>query len=121
MRAAFFLLTAKATGRSLFLLRNDGSWGLPGGREDRADIDLLDTACRELTEETGFQGLVTVDRPVRGRLGDLDYVTFVAEVPGEFRPRLDSEHWEYRWAFAENLAAGELRPLHPGLAQVLAR
>jgi 8-oxo-dGTP pyrophosphatase MutT (NUDIX family) len=117
--ASFFLLEAEDTGRALFLLRKDGSWGLPGGMREPGDHDELDTACRELAEETRYTGLVRVGRPLVGFVGDVDFVTFVATVPREFAPLLDDEHWSFSWSFPENLAAGELRPLHPGLELTL--
>jgi NTP pyrophosphohydrolases including oxidative damage repair enzymes len=45
-----------------------GEVSFPGGRRDPRDDDLLDTACRELDEETGLR----LDRSSAvGRLGDL--------------------------------------------------
>lgn len=42
----------------------EGSWAFPGGKQDAGDATLLDTARRELTEETGLEA---VGQPARAR------------------------------------------------------
>ncbi|MGH7539456.1 MAG: NUDIX hydrolase, partial [Gemmatimonadota bacterium] len=69
------LLRERETVEALFVLRADiagdpwsGHVALPGGHADPADPDLLDTARRELREETGL----ALDRGAYlGRLDDL--------------------------------------------------
>ena len=54
-RAAGILLCAQDTGRCLFMRRDDGAWDFPGGHRERVDGSMLDTALRELVEETGYR------------------------------------------------------------------
>lgn len=114
--AAGFLLFARDTGRALFLLRRDGTWGLPGGFAEPGDQDPVDTALRELGEETGYAG--ALDYATEGAVTyapGLRYVTLEATVPEEFRVELDDEHVTHAWEFAENaLYAGSIRPMHAG-------
>lgn len=112
--AAGVLLTARSTGRSLFLLRSDdGYWGTPGGHVERGETPYV-AMLRELEEETGR---VVVDREqlrVPVRVGG--YVLFFATVPREFAPTLNEEHVDWCWA----LLASPPQPLHPGAVRALA-
>lgn len=67
-----------------------GHMALPGGRRDEGDADLLDTALREASEETGVVvprgavlGPLDEVRPRSRRLGPLVIAPFVGVVPAE--------------------------------------
>jgi hypothetical protein len=68
---------------------------------------------RELAEESGYRGAV--------RLEPIDsnsmYATFLAHVPHEFEPKLNSESQDYQWCEPDDLP----EPLHPGLQKTLGR
>lgn len=102
---------------TLLLLRNreDGRWGFPKGRREAGDIHELETALREVEEETGYAGLVvhptfrrTVEYVVAAREDHgkpKRVVYFLARAPAE-EPRLSPEHDDYCWA--DGLVAREL-------------
>jgi 8-oxo-dGTP pyrophosphatase MutT (NUDIX family) len=129
-RGAGLLVFERQGGRMLFLLRQDGSWGIPGGHAETGE-SAVETAVREFIEETGYQGKLWIDDvpvaavcagtrgySVRGRCvgARFIYVVFPAEVPAPFRPALDHEHVHYGWE--RPTSAPE--PLHPGLRLTLA-
>lgn len=67
-----------------------GHMALPGGRRDDGDVDLLDTALREASEETGVLvprdavlGSLDEVRPRTKRLGPLVIAPFVGVVPAD--------------------------------------
>lgn len=111
--AAGVLLTARSTGRSLFLLRSDdGYWGTPGGHVERGETPYV-AMLRELEEETGR---VVIDREwVRAPMRVGGYALFFATVPREFTPVLNEEHVDWRWA----PLASPPQPLHPGAVRAL--
>lgn len=55
--------------KAAHLRTHAGEVSFPGGRRDSGDVDLLETACRELREETG---LVLSSDDAVGRLSDLE-------------------------------------------------
>jgi 8-oxo-dGTP pyrophosphatase MutT (NUDIX family) len=126
-RGAGIVLVARRTARMLFLLRRDGTWGIPGGHRDGKE-SLTDTALRELTEETGYDGavempdnprVVTIFATDRGftdnyaalRAARFAYDVLYGEVYREFRPRLDHEHIGFVWSHSYEAP----KPLHPGV------
>ncbi|GMV18607.1 MAG: hypothetical protein AMXMBFR56_68310 [Polyangiaceae bacterium] len=111
--AAGVLLTARSTGRSLFLLRSDdGYWGTPGGHVERGETPYV-AMLRELEEETGR---VVIDREsLRAPVRVGSYLLFFATVPREFAPTLNEEHVDWRWASL----ASPPQPLHPGAVKAL--
>ena len=114
-QAAGCIIVAADTGRWCLQQRSNSvsdpgvwsTWG--GGREPGESV----TQCvrRELAEESGYRGAV--------RLEPIDsnsmYATFLAHVPHEFEPELNSESQDYQWCEADQLP----QPLHPGLQQTL--
>ena len=108
---------SSATGRYLYLLRNDtrhpGSWGLPGGKVESNET-LLGAMERECIEELGsmpeYQRLVPLEKFTSSD-AQFEYNTWVCVVADEFVPVLNDEHMGYAW-----IDRGQWpRPMHPGL------
>ena len=128
-RAAGILLCAQDTGRCLFMRRDDGAWDFPGGHRERVDGSMLDTALRELVEETGYRSDLGLARArlrvswcpdmVLGHMWrdcKTQYTGFVGYVPSEFDPRLDVEHIDTKWSRLSRRP----EPLLPGVDFMLA-
>ena len=108
---------SQATGRYLYLLRNDskhpGSWGLPGGKIETGET-LLGGMERECVEELGSFPAYTRLMPLEkftSADGIFEYHTWVCVIDTEFTPRLNYEHLGYAWIDKGTWP----RPMHPGL------
>ena len=106
-----------ATGRYLYLLRNDPkhseTWGLPGGKLESGET-LLGGMERECVEELGsfpsYLRLIPLEKFTSAD-GVFSYHTWVCLIQDEFVPVLNHEHLGYAW-----LDRGYFpRPMHPGL------
>ena len=106
-----------ATGRYLYLLRNDPkhseTWGLPGGKLESGET-LLGGMERECVEELGsfpsYLRLIPLEKFTSAD-GVFSYHTWVFLIQDEFVPVLNHEHLGYAW-----LDRGYFpRPMHPGL------
>lgn len=134
LASGILLYRRDATGPRLLLLRhhNGGHWGFAKGRRDPDDAHEVETALREVEEETGFTDLM-LDPSFRAEIGyrvrddrGPDYekrvVYFLAPAPDR-EPRLSHEHDEHAWADArradELLAFGQLRDLARAALQAL--
>lgn len=112
---------ASATGRYLFLLRNDdrypGSWGLPGGKVDPGE-NLLECLLRECMEELGsmpdYDRLIPLEKFTSNDKSFV-YHTFWCSVTKEFIPVLNQEHSGYAWMTSGSWP----KPMHPGLWSTL--
>lgn len=108
---------SQATGRYLYLLRNDpkhpGSWGLPGGKIEPRET-LLGGMERECCEELGsfpdYTKLMPLEKFTSAD-GAFEYHTWVCVVTTEFTPILNSEHLGWAWIDSGTWP----RPMHPGL------
>jgi 8-oxo-dGTP pyrophosphatase MutT (NUDIX family) len=108
---------AVATGRYLYLMRNDpkhpGAWGLPGGRIEAGET-LIQTIERECQEELGrmpeYLRLVPLEKFTTAD-HVFAYHTFFCIVKDEFVPVLNHEHQGYAWIQSGTWP----RPMHPGL------
>jgi 8-oxo-dGTP pyrophosphatase MutT (NUDIX family)/GNAT superfamily N-acetyltransferase len=114
-RAAGCVIVAADTGRWCLQQRSNsvsdpGVWSTWGGRREPGE-NLQQCVRRELAEESGYQGPVRLE-PVDS---NSMYATFLAHVPYEFEPELDSASQDYQWCHPEDLP----QPLHPGLQQTL--
>lgn len=103
------------TKRLLFLLRNDdrnqGTWGLPGGKIEEGET-LIEGVERECMEEIGHfpnsAKLIPIQKFVNNTF---TYHTFFCLIEDEFLPTLNHEHSGYCWIDYEHYP----KPLHPGL------
>jgi 8-oxo-dGTP pyrophosphatase MutT (NUDIX family) len=95
-----------------------GHMALPGGRRDRVDGSLLDTAIRETLEETGIDlaaggvhlGRLEEVRPASARLPVLLIAPFVFGVPSDADARVASDEVdEVHWVTLEHLRSPEAR------------
>lgn len=121
LKAVGVWFRSAATGRYLYLLRNDpkhpGAWGLPGGKVEDGET-LLGGMERECTEELGvfptYQRLVPIEK-FTSIDGNFEYNTWVCVVANEFAPTLNHEHLGYAWIDSGIWP----RPMHPGLWNTL--
>ena len=98
-------------------MRNDNrhpmTWGLPGGKIESGET-LLDTICRECTEELGSMPSYVSIVPLEKFTSADDafvYHTFFCCVEKEFQPVLNFEHLGYAWISGTAYP----KPMHPGL------
>ncbi len=117
LKAVGVWFRSSATGRYLYLLRNDpkhpGAWGLPGGKIEDGET-LLGGMERECIEELGYfpayKKLIPLEK-FTGSDGVFEYHTWVCIVAYEFVPTLNHEHIGYAWIDSGTFP----RPMHPGL------
>lgn len=121
LKAVGVWFRSRATGRYLYLLRNDdrhpGAWGLPGGKVESGET-LLGAMERECTEELGFFPEYTRLVPLEkftSTDAKFEYNTWVCFVDHEFVPVLNYEHLGYAWIDRGTWP----RPMHPGLWSTL--
>ena len=113
--AAGCILYAEDTGRWGLQQRSDsvddpGLWAAWGGGREPGET-LEQTARRELAEESGYRGPITLEPLAR----NAKYVTFVGIVPHEFEPRPCDEWKDYCWVELGRWPT----PMHPGVAAAL--
>lgn len=121
LRGAGLVLVARATGRVLLLLRSEevnepGTWGLPGGKID-PDENARVAAVRELEEEAGWDGPVTVlKEPIFVfEEPDFEFLTFFGYVEDEFEPVTNWESDDAGWFHLSELP----QPLHFGVEALM--
>jgi 8-oxo-dGTP diphosphatase len=120
-RGAGILLAAQKTGRVLLLLRSEecnepGTWGLPGGKID-AHENARTAAIRELEEEAGWDGPVTVMKePIFVfEEPDFEFITYFGYIGDEFDPQTNWESADAGWFSLGRLPS----PLHFGVAALM--
>ncbi|MCK6440086.1 MAG: NUDIX domain-containing protein [Planctomycetes bacterium] len=108
-REAAGFIVIDASGAFLLLRsRRHDEWGFPKGHRDEEDRDLLETARRELREETGLEDVTVLDgfecvldyKVKAGVRGDQTYdkrVVYYLARSDHREIRLSDEHIEYRW------------------------
>ena len=117
---AIFL--ARSTRRFLFLHRAQGrtasTWGLAGGKVERADSTPYEALLREISEELGSCPEIEKTVPIELYQSPDErfyYNTYVLIVADEFIPRLNEEHWGYCWVNYDHWP----KPLHQGVKTTL--
>jgi 8-oxo-dGTP pyrophosphatase MutT (NUDIX family) len=114
-QSAGCIIVAEDTGRWCLQQRSDtvsdpGLWSTWGGGVEPGET-LEQAVRRELAEEGGYQGALTLE-PLHS---NAQYATFIGRVPHEFEPRINQESKSWCWADQDQLP----EPLHPGLEQAL--
>lgn len=116
-RGAGILLAARKTGRVLLLRRSEEcneplTWGLPGGKIDEGE-NARTAAIRELEEEAGWDGPVTVlKEPIFiFEEPDFEFLTYFGFIEDEFEPQLNWESADAGWFSLGRLPT----PLHFGV------
>lgn len=129
IRAAGILIVCRSGDRptALFIRRGPGSdfpgcWHPPGGRLEEGETPA-EAAERETFEEAGpcsyglpRELMVAIDAD-RSDGEVVEYTTFVADAPGEFRAVLNWENTAWCWAPIDDPPL----PLHPGAQKALDR
>lgn len=94
-----------------------GDWAFPAGRVEE-DESPEEAAKREAKEEVNFEDfddkLPLIDHR---KVGDVDFSTYLQEVPEEFDPEPNEEFSEFRWAYPDEAP----EPLHPGVKETLSK
>lgn len=114
------LIMARSTGRFLVAHRSrevlePGTWGTWGGAIDQG-LDPVEAVKREVHQECGYTGPVTMEPMFVFKSGTFRYFNFLAIVDEEFKPTLDWENQGSRWC---RFGAWPT-PMHPGLKALLA-
>jgi 8-oxo-dGTP pyrophosphatase MutT (NUDIX family) len=120
-KGAGILVTARSTGRVLLLRRSvevneGGTWGTPGGKTESRESARV-SAIRELREEAGYSGPVTVlkDPIFVFSEPDFEFQTFFGHVTEEFEPYLNWESEDAGWFALSKLP----KPLHFGVIALM--
>jgi 8-oxo-dGTP pyrophosphatase MutT (NUDIX family) len=95
-------------------VQEPNTWGVWGGAID-ADEDPKIAAKRELQEEAGYHGPITMIPLSVFQKDKFKYHNFLAIVDDEFEPELNWETQGYKWTTLDDLPS----PLHFGLQWVL--
>ncbi len=114
-QASGCVLMAKNTGRILLVLRSpavleSNTWGNIGGAHG-AEEAPRDAAKREVYEETGYSGNMTIRPLLVFKKETFRYSNFLAIIETEFEPSLGWEATDYRWCELDNLPSN----LHFGM------
>lgn len=114
-QAAGCVPISKTTGRLMIVLRSKDveepyTWGNIGGAH-KAEEPARTAAMRELHEETGYAGSMSMVPLYRFQQGTFVYQNFLALVDDEFVPDLGWEADDHRWVDVHDWP----QPLHFGL------
>lgn len=106
-------------GEFLFLKRSGdgdhaGEWCLPGGAVEDGET-AEDAAVRESMEEIGALPYGERRPMAQTACDGVEFTTFHQPILGAFKPRLNGEHSEHRWAKPGQAP----EPLHPGVRKAL--
>jgi len=118
-RGAGCIFLAEDTGRICLGLRSrycqdSGTWSSWGGEMD-PDEAPQDTVAREAQEEAGYTSAMKLIPLNVYRSSTLEYHSFAAIVPKEFKPDINWEHTKFVWCTLETLPT----PLHFGIPSLL--
>ena len=121
-RGAGVLPVSRESRKCLIALRSDWvmeprTWGIWGGKIDDGEVSPKDAALRELFEETGYTGNVSLYEAYVYKDKNFQYYNFFGLVDSEFEPDLNWETSDYRWFSFDELM--DLEPKHFGLRALL--
>ena len=114
-QAAGCIIVAEDTGRWCLQQRSDtvsdpGVWATWGGGREPGET-LEQTVRRELAEEGGYTGPLKLQH----LHSSPQYATYIAFVPQEFEPEINSESKDWCWVETGDWPV----PMHPGLTSAL--
>jgi 8-oxo-dGTP pyrophosphatase MutT (NUDIX family) len=107
------------SGNALFLRRSntgdhEGEWAFPGGEFAEGE-NAEQAARREEEEELGDCYADELEACDKRHTAGVDFTTFRANIKRRFKPSLDEEHTEYKWAPLMDPP----NPVHPGVRETL--
>ena len=94
--AGFLFITPD--NKILMLQKPNKKWSLVGGHSEKGETPL-ETAKRETKEEIGFlpDGKIVDFVHYKRKDSDVWCFSFIMQVSSEFKPKLSSEHIDYKW------------------------
>ena len=92
-----------------------GEWAFPAGHVEKGERPEA-AARREVREETGHEHDGGLSPFMHSGSGSVDFTTYSAHAPDEFKPMLNDEHDGAKWV---DLDEAEKLPLHPGVRAAL--
>jgi len=92
------------------------TWGVWGGKIDD-DENPQEAVIREIQEETGYEGEVTLLDSYVFKDKNFKYYNFIGIIENEFKPILDWETENYKWMSFDDLLI--LEPKHFGLKALI--
>jgi 8-oxo-dGTP pyrophosphatase MutT (NUDIX family)/N-acetylglutamate synthase-like GNAT family acetyltransferase len=120
--AAGALLICPGTKRALINKRGPNCdcpnmWATFGGGVDETDPSLEFTVQRELAEEAGYNGKLSLIHIYTHTEPNFKFYNYIGFVPEEFKPSINDESSDYAWCTWQTL--WEIEPKHPGFEEFL--
>lgn len=105
--AGIILVTKK--GKVLALKKQNGSWGLPGGKPEEGETPE-EAAIRETKEETGIAVPKLIIKPITLKYNHKLYYSFIHIVENKIEVHLSKEHKDYDWVHLSEFKKMKLIP-----------